>query len=135
MSNLSAFLHPIRTIEEKDVVISDRFVDEKGEPLPFRIRALTQEENAKCRKAATRSIKVNGMYQEKLDSDEYNTRLIVAATVDPDFSDAKLCDGYGTKDPVAVPGKMLLAGEFVHLSAEIIKLSGFEDSPEEEAKN
>ena len=45
MSKLSAFLHPVTTSEEKEVVISNRFQDENGRPVPFKIRALTQEEN------------------------------------------------------------------------------------------
>lgn len=38
MSKLSAFLHPIINQEEKEIVISRRFVDEQGEPIPFKIR-------------------------------------------------------------------------------------------------
>ena len=43
MSKLSAFLHPVTTSEEKEVVISNRFQDESGQPVPFKIRALTQD--------------------------------------------------------------------------------------------
>ena len=45
MSRLSAFLHPVQTAVEKEVLISTRFQDENGEPVPFRIRAITQEQN------------------------------------------------------------------------------------------
>ena len=41
MSKLSAFLHPVAVQEEKEVVVSRRFQDEDGKPVPFRIRALT----------------------------------------------------------------------------------------------
>jgi len=135
MSAFSAFLHPTVTKEEKEIVISKRFVDEKGNPKPFRIRALTQEENAACNKAATRSIKVNGMYQEKYSQPEYASRIVVAGTVEPDFTSAEVCNHFGTKDPVAVPGKMLFAGEFAKLSNAILKLSGFEENLDDEAKN
>ena len=37
MSKLSAFLHPVTTSEEKEVVISNRFQDESGQPVPFKI--------------------------------------------------------------------------------------------------
>lgn len=135
MSALSAFLNPTVTSEEKEVIISKRFLDEKGKPVPFKIRALTQEENAACLKAATRNIKVKVGYQENLDSNEYNNRLIVAATVSPDFTSAEVCDHFGTKDPISVPGKMLLAGEFINLLSAIQELSGFEQSLDDEAKN
>ena len=39
MSRLSAFLHPVPVQQEKEVVISDRFVDENGNVVPFKIRA------------------------------------------------------------------------------------------------
>ena len=44
MSNLSAFLHPVTTQEEKEVILSKRFLDETGEPAKFKIRSITQEE-------------------------------------------------------------------------------------------
>ena len=42
MSNLSAFLHPVTTQEEKEVILSKRFLDETGEPAKFKIRSITQ---------------------------------------------------------------------------------------------
>ena len=58
----------------------------------------------------------------------------VAATVFPDVKDKELCDAYGVMDPLLVPGKMLLSGEYSRLMREITDLSGF-DALEEEAKN
>lgn len=46
MSALSAFLHPAVPTEEKELVISKRFLGADGKPVPFKIRALTQEENS-----------------------------------------------------------------------------------------
>lgn len=135
MSALSAFLHPAVTREEKEVIISKRFLGEDGKPVPFKIRSLTQEENAAIIKAATRQKKVDGQWQDSLDANELSARTIVEATVFPDFRSAELCETYGTKDPVQVPGKMLLAGEFARLIDAVSKLSGFDKSLDEEAKN
>ena len=135
MSALSAFLNPTVTTEEKELIVSKRFLDEKGKPAPFRIRSLTQEENSACSKAATRNFNVNGGYQEKGNQNEYISRIIVAATLEPDFASAEVCEHFGTKDPIQVPGKMLLAGEFAKLSAAILELSGFEQNLDDEAKN
>lgn len=135
MSALSAFLHPVVTREEKEVIISKRFLGEDGKPVPFKIRSLTQEENAAIIKAATRQKKVGGQWQDFLDANELSARTIVEATVFPDFRSAELCETYGTKDPVQVPGKMLLAGEFSRLIDAVSKLSGFDKSLDEEAKN
>lgn len=135
MSALSAFLHPAVTREEKEVIISKRFLGEDGKPVPFKIRSLTQEENAAIIKAATRQKKVDGQWQDFIDANELSARTIVEATVFPDFRSAELCEKYGTKDPVQVPGKMLLAGEFGRLIDAVSKLSGFDKSLDEEAKN
>lgn len=134
MSKLSAFLHPVTAQEEKEVVISKRFVDGQGNPVPFRIRSLTQEENDRIIKQATRQVKVNGQPMEKLDSADYNRRVVVAGTVEPDFSSKEMCDAYGVLDPLQVPGKMLFAGEFSQLNRAIAALSGF-NSVEEDLKN
>lgn len=134
MSKLSAFLHPVSAGEEKEIIISKRFVDEKGEPIPFKIRAITQEENDAILKKSTRRVRENGQSVDKLDNVEFSRRMVVAATVDPDFSSKEMCDTYGVMDPLLVPGKMLLAGEYARLAREISQLSGFEDM-EEELKN
>ena len=134
MSKLSAFLHPVTAGEEKAVVISKRFVGEDGQPVPFKIRALTQEENDAITKRATRQIKVDGGVREKLDSVEFSRRMVVEATVEPDFKSVELCGHYGVADPTLVPGKMLLAGEYAALLKEITKLSGFRNV-EDEVKN
>lgn len=134
MSKLSAFLHPVTTSEEKEVVISNRFQDENGRPVPFKIRALTQEENDRITKQATRQTKVNGQTVEKLDSVDFSRRMVVASTIEPDFQAKELCDAYGVLDPLLVPGKMLLSGEYAKLLNAITDLSGF-GGAEDEVKN
>ena len=135
MSKLSTFLHPVAVSEEKEIVISKRFQDEKGNPVPFKIRALTQEENDTITKQATRRAKVNGQMVEQLDSTDFSRRMVVAATVEPDFRAKELCDAYGVLDPLQIPGKMLYAGEFQRLGDAIAELSGIGDDLEEEVKN
>lgn len=135
MSRLSAFLHPIPVQQEKEVVISDRFVDENGNAVPFKIRALTQEENEALVKQSRRMRRIDGRWQEKLDNMELSRRTVVAATVEPDFSSQEMCDAYGVLDPLMVPGKMLLSGEYARLMQEITDLSGFDADIGEEAKN
>ena len=81
--------------------------------------------------------KINKQAQEVLDSGEYSRRIVVAATVEPDFSSKELCDGFGVVDPLLVPAKMLLVGEYNKLLEEIMGLSGIEleNDTEEDAKN
>lgn len=136
-SRLEAFLHPIQTEERKEVLISKRFQDENGNSIPFIIRQINQAENEEIVKKATKTKKVRGVPQEYVDGAEVSRRLVVAATVDPDFTSKEICDAYGVLDPLMVPGKMLLSGEYNRLLDEITSFSGFEslEDLETEAKN
>lgn len=138
MSNLSAFLHPVQAEEAREVIISKRFLGEDGRPVPFKIRPLTQEENNRLTKLSMAPVKGGRRGERELNAIEYGSRVIVAATVEPDFRSEELCRAYGTMDPLELPGKMLLAGEYRQLTDAIMELSGFSESPEEleeEAKN
>lgn len=147
MSKLSDFLHPVIANEEREVIVSTRFVQhgEDGKPLldgngnpipaPFKIRALTQEENDALSKKAMKTVKDRTGIRRELDTTQYTRLLVVTATVSPDFSDAKLCEAYGVLDPLLVPGKMLYAGEYQKLAEAISDLSRIGEDVEEEAKN
>lgn len=146
MSGLSDFLHPVAP-EEQEVYISQRFVrhdddgnvmlDQDNKPVlaPFRIRPVAQEVNDAITKAATKTKTVKGQTVRELDGVEYNRRLIVAGTVEPDMTSTALCQSCGTLDPLEVPGKLLLAGEYAKLLQAITELSGFDLDVQAEAKN
>lgn len=125
INNLSAFLNPVQ-VEEQELVISRRFRDENGEPVKWRIRPLTQDENKALIKKATFAKKTAQGVQQELDKQKYAALVIVAATKHPDFSAAELCEAYGTLDPLDVPGKMLLVGEYNRLMEAILDLSGMD---------
>lgn len=139
MGVLEAFLHPIAVEETKKVEISKRFVGEDGKPVPFEIKTISQDENAQLVKQYTRRKVANGSVVESFNTAAYTNALILECTVQPDFRDEKMCETYGVLDPMMVPGKMLLSGEYSALVGEIMKLNGFDaDSllrDEEEAKN
>lgn len=139
MGVLEAFLHPIAVEETKKVEISKRFVGEDGKPVPFEIKTIPQGENSQLIKKYTRRKLVSGTTTEIFDTTAYTNALIVECTVQPDFQDSRMCEAYGVLDPMMVPGKMLLSGEYSALVGEIMKLNGFDaDSllkDEEEAKN
>ena len=135
MSNLHAFLHPVEGDETREVIISRRFLGEDGKPVPFKIRALSQAENDQITKDSMEPVKGGRRGEKTLNSTNYGRRIIVAATDFPDFRSEELCKAYDVMDPLEVPGRMLLAGEYERLSREILTLSGFDDDLEEQAKN
>ena len=139
MGVLEAFLHPIAVEETKKVEISKRFIGEDGKPVPFEIRTISQDENAQLVKQYTRRKVANGSVVENFNTAAYTNALILECTVQPDFRDSRMCEAYGVLDPMLVPGKMLLSGEYSALVGEIMKLNGFDADgllrDEEEAKN
>lgn len=138
MGTLHAFLHP-EAPEQQEIVISSRFKDEKGNAVPFIIRAVSQEENEALRKKATRTYKdkKTGETVKDFDGAKFTRLFTIAGTVQPDFQAADLCEAYGVVDPELLLGKMLLAGEYARLSEAVAVLSGLndEEAAEQEAKN
>lgn len=134
MSSLSAFLNPVKA-ENKKVVISKRFLDEKGNPVPFEIRAITQEENKKLINKNTKRDK-KGI--EVFNRGEYLAELTASAVVFPDLNNAELQKGYNCLGATSLIQKMLLVGEFAELANQVQILSGLDDDINkdiEEAKN
>ncbi len=132
--SLYAFLHPVDVQTEKEVYISDRFKDEDGKVVPFKIRALAQEETERLARQSRKVKKTDGQRVEYVDDIELSHRIAVAATVSPDFTNTEICEAYGTLDPLEVVGRMLKAGEFKKLMDEISDFSGYDDL-EDRAKN
>lgn len=121
MEDLYAFLHPVKPEEIiKEVVISDRFKDENGNTVPFKIKALTKS------KVEQLARQCKAKYAGKdVDIDiELGNAMIVEATIRPDFKNADLCKAYDTLDPIEAVSKMLLYGEANKLAEAISELSG-----------
>lgn len=141
MGNIKAFLQPPVMEDTKKIVISDRFKDEKGEPVPFIIRAISQEVNDRITRQSTKRTKKQNMVIRELDDEKYMKLLIQACVVEPNFKDSELCAYYKTMDPLDVPGRMLSVGEYTRLAQEIREINGLLMSDEEleeveeEAKN
>nr|DAG26640.1 MAG TPA: tail assembly chaperone protein [Caudoviricetes sp.] len=119
--DLYAFLHPIKPEEmTEEVIVSERFKNEKGEVVPFKIRPLTK---GKVEQLARQCRAKHKGKDFDLDI-ELGTAMIVEATVEPDFKSKEICDAYGTLDPLDVVSKMLLFGESNRLANAISRLSG-----------
>ncbi len=116
MSKFQAFMKGENKIKTKQVIISDRFVDEEGNEVPFVIRTLTSRELKECRNKA----KVDdGEGNITVDNEIFENELIKKAVVSPDLNDSELQDSYGVMGEDQLLDEMLLAGEFTTLVKEI----------------
>lgn len=131
-----------KPIENIEMIVSDRFVDEKGKSIPWILRRLTALENNNLRKKHTKKIKSKlGRIEEQFNSDKYQEEFILNSIVFPDLSITKLQESYGAMGEYDLLQKMLSADELANLQ---LKISGFaeeeivEESMDnliEEAKN
>lgn len=140
MSTLSAFFAQNAEMEIVDeLVVSERFKDEKGEPIPWKLRSMTEEENEQVRKASTKKVKgKGGVYTPEMDFNEYTARLVAMCVVYPDLKDAELLKSYGVMAAESLLKRMLLPGEYTTLLQKVQVLNGFDKSEQDlvdEVKN
>ncbi|CAH8716843.1 phage portal protein [Paenibacillus thiaminolyticus] len=140
MSSLRYFLaQNAEANTETAYVVSTRFKDEQGEPVPWQLRSISEVENEQCRKAATKQKKgKGGAVTPEIDFNEYTAKLIVASVVFPDLKNSELQQSYGVMGAEALLRKMLLPGEYAALLQEVQALNGFNQDMNElidEVKN
>lgn len=141
MSKYTAFMAgAVEKIENKKVVVSSRFKDEKGKPIPFEIKALSADENDELQRRCMISIPVpgqRGQYTRELDQIKYTAMLLTESVVYPDLNEAELQDSYGVRGAESLLRKMLYTGEYNVLAQEVMALSKVEGLADlvAEAKN
>lgn len=135
--NLQAFFAQNAPTEETThFVVSDRFKDENGKPIPFELRFMTEEENAELRKASTTMTKNRtGPKVPEFDNDKYYANMVAASVVFPNLKDAGLQESYKVKGAGALAKKMLLAGEYQNLLLKIQEMNGFDRDINEQAED
>ncbi|MGN9164968.1 phage tail assembly chaperone [Tissierellaceae bacterium HCP3S3_D8] len=139
MSGLNAFLsqNAIKAENEKHV-ISERFVDEKGNPIPWEIRALSEKENQALRKSFTKKTRVKGVVVTETDYEGYLAKLVTECVVFPNLKDKELQESYGVLGAESLAKTMLIGGEYNELLEKVQLVNGFDLEDEriiEEAKN
>lgn len=141
MSNLSYFLAGnAEKRENKRVVISTRFHDEKGNPILWEIRSISSAEDEAIRKTCIKNVPIVGkrnQFRPDFDANTYIAKLVTASVVYPDLNDAELQNSYGVMGAEALVKAMLYNDEFDKLTDEVMSVT---DAPNindlvEEAKN
>lgn len=141
MSKFSAFMaENVTPLENRKIVISNRFKDENGKPIEWEIRAITSDENDELMRRAMVNVQVagrRGQFTRELDNVKYTNMLMAASVVYPNLNDAELQDSYKVKTPEELLKKMLYPKEENLLAETVVN---FSDLPEindliEEAKN
>lgn len=100
--------------------------------IPVHLKGLTEKEISKIRKECTYARKGKaGKIEEKLDGNEFDAGLIIAATTNFDWNNKELLESSKASDGKQFIRKKLLAGEISLLTDKILELSGFNNELEE----
>lgn len=142
MSNLQAFFaQNIEKVTIEEHIISKRFKDEKGNPIPWKFGAIDGELDTANRKACTKRMPVpgkKGMFMPETDFEGYTLKNAVATIIFPDLNNAELQTSYGAMGAESLLQKMLLPGELTEVKKITQEVNGFNtgmDELVEEAKN
>ena len=142
MSNLQAFFaQNVEKVSVEEHVISNRFKDENGNPIPWKFGAIDGEVDAANRKACTKRMPVpgkKGILMPETDYDAYTLKNAVSTIRFPDLNNAELQTSYGVMGAEALLQKMLLPGELTEVKKISQEVNGFNvglDELVDEAKN
>ncbi|MCI8628701.1 MAG: hypothetical protein HFE57_04195 [Firmicutes bacterium] len=101
--------------EQKEIVISNRFVGENGQPIPWKIKALKEKEHQKIKK------------REGEDIEKYWGRFCANCVVLPNLNDEELLKSYGCHSADEVLKEMLTMGEYMILLKTVREQNCFEE--------
>lgn len=140
MGGLSAFMSGnVQKIENKKIVVSERFRDESGTVIPWEIRCMPADEYAAIRSECVKYVPAGkgGKLTAQPDARAFQARVAAACTVFPDLNNRELQESWGVMRPEELLGRLLNAGEFDDYVTEVFRLNGFKDEADlvEEAKN
>lgn len=137
--SLKAFLKEnVETAKPVEVVISKRFKDENGQPVPWVVGCISTQENSALRKECTKVTQKGKKSQAEFDFPEYQTRFLTRCVQFPDLNAVELQNSFGVMCAEELLHVMLLPGEFDDLYQAANAVNGFDTSFEEqvdEAKN
>lgn len=109
-------------------------------PFPFIVRSITEAENKAIRKTCQKISFDKKTRQKQIDTDTdlYNSRLVVACCVDPNFKDAEFQEKHGVRGAEDLINKILNPGQYTDLLLAVQEINGFTDDVNDlrdEAKN
>lgn len=99
--------------------------------IPVTLRGLTGKQVFALQEQCTERHEKKGKVTERLDEEQFNAALIVAATVKPNWGDPKLLAKYQASGPEEVIKRLLLAGELAGLGDVVLDISGFNTGVED----
>lgn len=98
-------------------------------PFPFIIKSITEAENKAIRQGCQKVSfdKKTRQKQTETNLDLYNSRLVTACCVEPNFKDAALQEKFGVCGAEDLINKLLKPGQYTDLLLAVQEINGFND--------
>lgn len=126
MAKLETWINPVKKIDEPiEIVVTERFVDENGEPAKWTLVPLDSSRTEQIQERCMEPVQnpETGMVTKQLDGLKYVNGLAADTIKEPNLRDPKIQEYYGTKgSAVETLGKMLRSDEKDILINEINKI-------------
>ena len=142
MSKLSCFFKEnVETIKPIKYIASKRIKDDKGNPVEWEIKPLTQKRIEVLTKECTKKVCVNRKtheYKDEFDTFKFVAKMAAESTVYPDLLNPELQDNYGCVEAHELLRAILnVPGEYADYTEKIQEINGYTSLEEEvqEAKN
>ena len=141
-NTLTAFLaQNVAQDELFEFIPSNRFLDSKGNPITWKLKTISADEDEQLRISCTKKVPVlgkRGTYQQELNTNQYVGKMASMCVVYPDLTDAELQNSYGVMGDDNLLKKMLKSGEYAALLNKVQEINGFDITTQDlvdEAKN
>lgn len=113
--------------ENFEIVVSDRFVDEDGNPVAWTFRLLSAKEIDDLKNAAI--VKKNKSFL-KVDTKKLIVDTISETIIYPNLKSEELQNAYGAMNISELLDKMLEGREYERFTDKLMKAQGFTDDPD-----
>lgn len=113
--------------EEIEIVVSDRFIDDKGNAIAWRFRLLSAKEIDDLKNAAI--VKKNKSLL-KVDTKKIIVDTISETIIYPNLKSVELQNAYGAMNISELLDKMLEGREYERFTDKLMKAQGFMDDPD-----
>lgn len=113
--------------EEIEIVVSDRFIDEEGNPIPWKFRLLSAKE--------IDDLKNGAIVQKNKSAFRVDTKKLTIGTISetiiyPNLKSEELQNAYGVINISELLDKMLEGREYERFTDRLMKAQGFMDDPD-----
>lgn len=136
VNNLSAFFaSEMEQVANEYVEVTKRAKDSDGNPIPWEIKAISDDLVKTLRKeCTTRKKGKRGQYNDEFDDAKFALKLCAACVVFPNLNDVALQDSYGVKSAESLLSTMLVSGELTTLTEAVMKINGYDMDFEDEVE-